>query len=447
MTKGTRNLLIIGGILISITIGLAGLGIYKVYSFFTTMGLNREVPAELKDARITTGAGFLTRTEFFKLDKPGLLKTIGESSKHADEKERQKVLSAQTARSIYNFSDLQLIGDSIIAVGEFGGFVFDLDGNLKSQILFDPSTEIVKVGPFEKATYQPSLDNLRIVRLDRDHFGFLSFGSTQGLRIFDDKGTEIWRVGKEILDVGELLNDSDKNYEKSRHVLEATVGDLDNDGISEYVVATKNEGIRAYDRSGKELWLQPDEFASHKLEVLDIDHDGKNELLEIGKAVRDGNGKIIRDSKIDGDAIVLADDGKESKIQFADIFDGKLTLSSEDGEKLFASDAPLSEIKKEPKRVDVPGTGVSYTDDADSVAYPKAALVQLHEGKPKYLAVIASFIGLPRANFYVYDADGVLVYHELLPEDAETIAVLPNSAGKDTILIGGKDTIWKYAAN
>jgi hypothetical protein len=247
--------------------------------------------------------------------------------------------------------------------------------------------------------------------------------------------------------LGSLFQDGEEEYKKSKHVLEATVGDLDNDGIGEYIVATKSEGIRAYDRSGKEMWLQPDEFASNKLEVMELNHDGKNELLEIGKAVRDGNGRVIREAKIHGDATVFADGEKESAIQFADFDGGKLTLKSENGDKVFESDAPLSEIKKEPKRVDVPGTGVSYTDDADRVAFPRAVWVQLREGKPKYLAVIASFIGLPRSNFYVYDKAGVLVYHELLPEDAETIAVLPTDGGRDDILIGGKDTIWKYAAN
>jgi len=447
MTTKVRNFLIVGGVLATIVIGLIGVGLYKVYSFFSMIGLNREIPAELKDARVTKGGEFLTRSDFFKLDTPGLLKTIGDGSKIPDEKEREKVVKSQTARGIYNFSDLQVIGDSIIATGEFGGFVFDLNGNLKRQILFDPSTERIKIGPIEKEVYQTSLNNLTIVRLDRDHTGFLSFGSIEGARIFDDNGKEIWTVGKETADLGRALSDSDEEYKKSKHVLEATVGDLDNDGIGEYVVATKNEGIRAYDRSGKEIWLQPDEFASRKLAVFDLDRDGKNELLEIGHAVRDGSGKIIREMKTLGDAWVLAEGKKEYSIQFADIYHGKISLSAENGDKLFESDAPLSEIKKTPQQRTVPGTDTSYTDDSDTVAYPKAAWVQLREGKPKYLAVIASFIGLPRSNFYVYDSAGVLVYHELLPEDAETIAVLPTGNGTDNILIGGKDTIWKYAAN
>jgi hypothetical protein len=83
---------------------------------------------------------------------------------------------------------------------------------------------------------------------------------------------------------------------------------------------------------------------------------------------------------------------------------------------------------------------------ATLIGYPKAILVALRKGEPKYLAVVGSFIGIPRANLYVYDGKGGLVYHELLPEDVETIASMPAGDGVEHILIGGKDTIWKYAA-
>lgn len=64
--------------------------------------------------------------------------------------------------------------------------------------------------------------------------------------------------------------------------------------------------------------------------------------------------------------------------------------------------------------------------------------------KPEYLAIVAVFIGIPRANLYIYEPNGTLVYHELLPEKAETIAVLPGENGLEQLLVGGKDTIWKY---
>jgi len=56
---------------------------------------------------------------------------------------------------------------------------------------------------------------------------------------------------------------------------------------------------------------------------------------------------------------------------------------------------------------------------------------------------------LNRVVLCVYSADAKLVYHEILPEDAKTVAVLPaqNPRGKEEFLIGGKTTIWRYTAN
>ena len=86
------------------------------------------------------------------------------------------------------------------------------------------------------------------------------------------------------------------------------------------------------------------------------------------------------------------------------------------------------------------------TDSSENIAFPEAAWVKLKEAEPKYLAIVAAYIGLPRANLYVYKPDGELVYHELLPESAKTLAVLPTDNETEELLIGGKNTIWKFSA-
>lgn len=446
MTSKTKNILIILSVLVVIGLGVVGYGAYKIYSLFTHFGSNREVPPELQQARITVGEGFLTRTEFFKLEEGGVLKAIGEGSRIPDEKEREKKVNANVARGIYNFADLQVVGQEIIAVAEFGGFFFDVTGNLKKEIYFEPVAEKLTIGPYEHQSYQSRASNLRIVRLDSSKVGFLSFDSTQGVLVFDENGNQIWSHGKKDVDLASLVKDPEAEYEKSTHVMQAAVGDLDGDGVSEYVVARKNDGLRAYDKSGKERWFQPDEFPSTKLDIIDLDGDGKAEVIEIGERIRDGNGKIIRETKgSDSDAylVVEAKDGK-AELQFASFYEGDFTYSSENGEKLFNTHAPLSSIKKKPENVDVPGNA---DIDDESVAFPKAAWVGFRKNEPKLLAVIASFILLPRSNFYVFDKTGRLIYHELLPEKAETLTILPTTDGEEDILIGGKNTIWRYSAN
>lgn len=143
-------------------------------------------------------------------------------------------------------------------------------------------------------------------------------------------------------------------------------------------------------------------------------------------------------------------------MQFIDVSDNKLTCYDETGKKFIEAEAPLSDVRiKTPSRppatpIDL-GNGIraepgdSFGNDTESVYQPKAVWVSLRRDKPKYLAVVASFIGIPRAHLYVYAPDGTLVYQELLPEDAETLAAIPANQSEE-IVIGGKETIWKFTA-
>ena len=349
MKRKTRNILLILGALVIIFAGIVGYGAYSLYSFFSQFSMSREIPDEIKEARVVAGAEFLTKTVFFEQSKQGILKTISDGTKVKDEKERQRMVQSEVAKGIYNFADLKVVGDEIVAVGEFGGYFFDLGGVLKRHIAFDPVVVKVKIGPYEQDTYQNGLDNLQIVHLEKDKLGFLSYGSTEGVRVFDANGNQIWSTGSEKADMSVLLKDDkerESEYEKKVYVLEATVGDLDNDGISEFVVARKKDGIRAYDQSGAEKWFQPEDFPDHKLEVRDLDGDGKAELLEFGNSVRDGNGKVIR--KLGGGESSIFVEGKDGGLSIQSLlcYDGTISLSDENGTKLFSVNAPLSEIKK-----------------------------------------------------------------------------------------------------
>ena len=467
MKKRSRNILIA---LLSIFIvlgGFAGYGVYRLYKFFDYAAREPEMPAEIKEPRVLKGGDFLTKKEFFKLDRSGILETIAKGAGIKDEEERQKFTHRQTAKNIYNFSDIKVIGYEIIAVGEFGAFVFELNGSLKHEVAFDLVNEKIKLGPYESDNYQSHLNNIRIVRLDADEYGFLSFGSMQGVRVFDRKGHQIWTYGKEDMDFSSLRHDEkalDEKWEKSTYVMAAAVGDLDNDGVSEYIVAKKNDGIRAFDREGNEKWFQPQEFPSKHLEVFDLDGDGTNELVQLGESVRSGiDGKFIREMKSgSNDTFLFAEDKKKKKVMLTCDVD-KITFSciDEKGDKFFEGAAPLNGLKSaeptpEPRAASTPiyydnGTAAVPMDsgsgtymETESIYKPRAVWVTLKKDKPKYLAVVGAYITIHRANLYIYAPDGTLVYHELLPEQAETIAVVPGENGMEELLVGGKDTIWKY---
>lgn len=382
----SKKLLIIGISVGVVLIGITFYGIWSIYSFFSQFGSPREVPDAIKQTRVLKGEGFLAKSEIFKLTKESFFETIGDASGAETEEEREKITQSKIAKGIYNFSDLEVFDDKIIAVGEFGGYVFDLKGNLQNEILFEPTKEKIKIGWYEQDTYRSNLDNLEIVELEKGKFGFVSLGSVSGVSIFDSKGKRLWEYGKDDVDLSNLLDDEkekEKRYEESTHVLEATVGDLNNDGIGEFIVARKNIGIEVFDQKGNKQFTIKDEFPSEKLTVADLDNDGQAELIQIGSKIFDNKGKLIRETKGSAsDAVLIVENEEGQKtFQFCNAYENKITCEDENGKEFFKGDAPLSEVPTE--------------SDSESVYEPQAVWVGFKKDEPKYLAVIASYIGLP----------------------------------------------------
>ena len=412
----------------------------------------------MREPRILKGADFLTKTGIFKLNKEGFGQTVKKGIAAADEKEKQKIINSNTARGIFGFDDLKVCGDEIVAVGKFGVETLGLDGNFRREILFEPTLTKIKIGWYKQNNYKAALDNLQIVDLDGDgKCEFFSHGYTEGVTVYGSEGNIIWTYGGTETD--DLM--ADRDIEKEVYVTEAAAGDLDNDGIAEYIVGRRNDGIRAFDKNGNEKWFQPDEYPSARMKVIDLDGDGRNELLEFGNKtrIRDAaDGKIIKELKGENsdDALLFVEDkNKRKALQFCDIDDNKLKCVDETGKRLLEAEAPLSDVKAktsaQPKATPINlGNGMviapdDFAGDTESVYQPKAVWVALSKDKPKYLAVVAAFIGIPRAHLYVYEPNGTLVYHELLPEDAETLAAIPANQTEE-IVIGGKETIWKFTA-
>jgi hypothetical protein len=432
--KRTRNILIIVSSVFLVLGGLSAYGVYRIYKYVVRFSTPPELPAEIKEARVLKGGDFLTKKEFFKLNREGLLKTV---AKGGD-------MQRQLAKRRFNFSDLKVIGNEIVAVGEFGGYVFELNGKLKREVVFDLMKERAKIGPFTQDEDKAGLENIRIVRLETNVFGFLAYGSMQGVRVFDANGHQLWANGQETFDLGRSKEEREAEDEKRTYVLEAAVGDLDNDGISEYIVTKRKDGIHAFDRTGRELWSKPADHPSEPLLVLDVDGDGRNELVQVGAYVRAGiSGEFIRETKGGsyGAVLFVPDQAKGTALQYCDVRGNSISCTDEKGDVFLGGEAPLNEVTNpEPPVEDSP---IPYQYML-SIADPRAVWVALRKDQPKYLAVVGAYIGLPRAHLYIYEPNGTLVYHELLPEEAQTIAVVPGVDGVEGLLVGGKDTIWKY---
>src|SRR5690606_14920332 len=195
-----------------------------------------------------------------------------------------------------------------------------------------------------------------------------------------------------------------------------------------------------------------EEFPSRKLAIMDADGDGDNDVVQIGEKVLDGRtGKVLYESKgRSGDcSLFTVDEEGKAQIHYVDISNGRLSYSDDEGKVIFETEAPLSLIKTNPPRNDIPGdeTVIDPYEVDENAPCSEAVLVKLTDDGPAFLAVVASYIGLPRSNLYIFDPAGALVYDELLPEEAETIEVMPTENGRVDLLVGGKDTIWRYAKN
>lgn len=289
MKKQTRSLLAAVGLVLLIVFGLISFGGYKVYSIFTRSGTTGEadLPEAIRQPRVIKGADFLTKKEIYKVKQNGYWTTIVKSFSIPDAKERQKSISAEVSKSYWGFSDIAFFDNKIVAVGAFGAYVFNTDGNFQREILFEPTAKKQKIVGMEMETFEAKTNEPEIIKLAEGKFGFLSQdGANEGVSVYDDEGKNVWRYGKADINynsLGKTEEERRKAYQKQIRVAGAAVGDLDGDGASEFVVARYNDGIRAFDQNGNEKWFQPEIMPKRDFKIVDIDGKGKNVILETGK--------------------------------------------------------------------------------------------------------------------------------------------------------------------
>ena len=191
-----------------------------------------------------------------------------------------------------------------------------------------------------------------------------------------------------------------------------------------------------------------------EMAVVDVNGDGKAELVE-----EDGRELKIRDTQGQVKDVVQVPvylwhvslcpqpNNQGPPLNLA-VREGGLWLIDLDGKNYKRYDAPLSQIKLEkPEVVGAPGLPDQMTFDTEEVYRAKGVWAELERDRPKYLAVIANFAAIDRSLFYLYDAQGRLIYQEILPEECDAIAVLPpeNSSGRAEVLVSGEKTVWRYA--
>jgi hypothetical protein len=468
MAKLTRNSkILLYGFLAAglIGVGILGYAIWSITSFVDRVGsLSEEIPDELKEPRVVQANQKVVRTEVFKKNAPTFMDTVRRGTEARDEKEKQKIISNETSKKIFGYSDLGVCGNEIFASGEFGAFVFDRELKPNREILLEPIAEKISFLGFEQMHYRNVTADLSLVKLSADRCGFMSLSSVDGLTVFDVKGSIVWRHGdrsSKIKASDIWKRPSQEEIDKESWITEVTIDDINGDGVSEYLISKKKDGIRALDTNGNTIWFQPDDFPTSEIRVIDVDGDGSKELFELkGRAtsVRDlKTGSLVRRIDIDGwskTVLFPAENDKNKAINLIDLDGNKMQISDLENRVLVEAKAPLSEIELNRPKTPLPtpiysGNQIALPVDLDArdkvnAWEPSATWFLAGKEKKKHLAVVADFTGISRATFYIYDEKGNLLYHEILPESAEKILKLANEDGIESVLVAGHDTIWKF---
>lgn len=292
----------------------------------------------------------------------------------------------------------------------------------------------------EKEAYSLTKRTWEIVDLENDgKCEYLAYYFHDGLKVYNNEGDLIWSYGK-IENKG--------NFDGT--VFAANVVDINGDGKNEYILAKQKEGIFAFDDNLKPLWQNKDLSETVLLKFLSFKLNQQTPYFLVGSEVsrwhlRDSKGKIseLFNLPVGSNPIISGEERSLSDLRFYTIKRNNVKIFDKNGKELLESEAPLEDLTI--------GENITEKNSNESengyCVFPKAVWVNLVKGESKYLAIVTSYLIYDRANFYVYDEKGTLIYHELLPEDAETIAVLPSQNGTEEILVGGKDTIWKFSAN
>lgn len=213
-------------------------------------------------------------------------------------------------------------------------------------------------------------------------------------------------------------------------VNDMAAGDLDGDGIVEFVVGFNGSGgVHLLDRTGRKLREHSDGNVWH-VEVTDTDGDGKPEIVHSNAAgeltVRDGAGRRIRSVK--------------TPVHFSEFSLCPWPGRGEPRLPIYARDDQVFVITYDgaaDARRDAP--------DCGEFGMVAATLVKFKASEPEYIAVAVAIENWKRSVLYVFDASGTLAYREVFEELCQAMAARMNGeSGAESLLLGGAGQVWEY---
>jgi len=257
-----------------------------------------------------------------------------------------------------------------------------------------------------------------IVGLSSSHrLRFFRHGYAAYASLVDADGKEIWRT--------------------PYSPFASTFGRLNGDGTEEFIFArTPDAVIEARNGSAAIVWQTQPGNTVFKLAVISADGGEGSKLLavESGRLIGFGpHGERLFERIPPTGGYFHA----FSPVRWPSVCTGQCLLVSTN-DKIF-----LLTLDGE-KEVTELTAGYMY--QAHGVA------VRLYENDRPLLAVAGEMPSRGKEErfggaLYIFDAQGSLVYHEVLPERVEALGVLPAADGKsETLLVCGEDKVWQYTA-
>jgi len=207
--------------------------------------------------------------------------------------------------------------------------------------------------------------------------------------------------------------------------------EIDENDQLEFVVG-KNNSICLINYKGEVLWEQPESNVWH-IEILDVDNDGKKEIVHSnaqgGLIIRDKDGKSLRKLKL---PVYFSD---FSLLNWQIDKDKLLTyLLTEDGKIYVINSQTLKKIAQ----FDAPGAPSKFTRGVQVFFDNKQ--------KPYFAAVVSAGASSNRSILYIYNPNGNLIYHEVIAAfDSGVMAIRNDKTGAEKLLVGGEGEIWEYS--